>query len=107
MKIAYADCYSGISGDMFLAALLDAGLPLSVLQAGVDRLNLPEKVELKLTEVRKGVLRAADVQVIVPESHHHRHLADILAIINGSSLSEQVKATTCKVFTLLGAGLNR
>jgi uncharacterized protein (TIGR00299 family) protein len=101
MKIAYADCYSGISGDMFLAALLDAGLPLEILQAGIDRLHLPEKVELKLTEIRKGALRAADVQVIVPESGHHRHLADILAIINGSSLSVQVKTNAAKVFTLL------
>ena len=101
MKIAYADCYSGISGDMFLAALLDAGLPLETLQAGIDRLNLPEKVELKLTEIRKGALRASDLQVIVPESHHHRHLADILAIIDGSSLSDQIKTNTRKVFTLL------
>ncbi len=101
MKIAYLDCYSGISGDMFLAALLDAGLPLETLQAAIDRLNLPEKVELKLTEVRKGALRASDLQVNVPESHHHRHLADILSIIDGSSLSEQVKLNTSKVFTLL------
>jgi uncharacterized protein (TIGR00299 family) protein len=101
MKIAYADCYSGISGDMFLAALLDAGLPLETLQEGIDRLALPEKVELKLTEVRKGALRASDVQVIVPESRQERHLADILAIVNGSSLSERVKANTVRVFTLL------
>lgn len=101
MKIAYVDCYSGISGDMFLAALLDAGLPLETLQAGIGRLNLPEKMELKLTEVRKGALRASDLQVIVPESHAHRHLANILAIIDGSSLSEQVKTNTRKVFTLL------
>lgn len=101
MKIIYADCYSGISGDMFLAALLDAGLALETLQAGIDRLNLPEKVELKLTEVHKGALRAADVQVIVSESMHHRHLADILAIINHSSLSERVKTNAGKIFTLL------
>ncbi len=43
MKIAYADCFSGISGDMFLAALLDAGLPLDVLQDGVEKLNLPKR----------------------------------------------------------------
>ena len=59
MKIAYADCFSGISGDMFLASLLDAGLPLEVLQEGIGKLNLREKVELRLSETHKGILRAS------------------------------------------------
>ena len=59
MKIAYADCFSGISGDMFLASLLDAGLPLDVLQEGIEKLNLHEKVELRLSETHKGALRAS------------------------------------------------
>src|SRR5512145_390944 len=91
MKIAYADCFSGISGDMFLAALLDAGLPLEVLQDAIEKLDLPEKVELHLTETHKGALRAANLDVIVPHSHHHRLLSDILGILSGSRLSEQVK----------------
>ena len=101
MKIAYTDCFSGISGDMFLASLLDAGLPLDVLQDGIDKLNLPEKVELKLTETRKGALRAADLEVIVPHSHHHRHLSDILDILSASRLSDQIKQTAGRIFTLL------
>ncbi|MCA9958924.1 MAG: nickel pincer cofactor biosynthesis protein LarC [Anaerolineales bacterium] len=101
MKIAYADCFSGISGDMFLASLLDAGLPLDVLQDGIEKLNLPEKVELRLTETRKGALRAADLEVIVPHSHHHRHLSDILDILSGSQLPDHVKQTTADIFTLL------
>ncbi|HCS38049.1 MAG TPA: nickel pincer cofactor biosynthesis protein LarC [Anaerolineaceae bacterium] len=101
MKIAYADCFSGISGDMFLAALLDAGLPLDVLQQNIDKLNLPEKVELKLTETHKGALRAASLEVIVPHSHNHRHLADILEMINTSALSDKVKITASKIFQLL------
>jgi pyridinium-3,5-bisthiocarboxylic acid mononucleotide nickel chelatase len=101
MKIAYADCFSGISGDMFLAALLDAGLPLDVLQDGIDKLNLPEKVELKLTETHKGALRASNLEVIVPHSHHHRHLSDILDILNGSRLSYTVKKKASQIFTLV------
>jgi len=107
MKIAYVDCFSGISGDMFLAALLDAGLPLEVLQAGIEKLNLPEKVELRLTETHKGALRAASLEVIVPHSHHHRHLSDILEIITASSLSEQVKQTTARIFSLLAQAESR
>ena len=101
MKIAYADCFSGVSGDMFLASLLDAGLPIDVLREGIDSLGLPEKIELKLTENHKGALRASDLEVIVPHSHHHRHLSDILAIINGSRLNDSVKQTASRVFTLL------
>ncbi len=101
MKIAYADCFSGVSGDMFLAALLDAGLPLETLQAGIAKLNLPEKVELRLSETHKGALRAANLEVIVPHSHHHRHLSDIVEILENSQLSETVKQTTTRIFTLL------
>jgi uncharacterized protein (TIGR00299 family) protein len=101
MKIAYADCFSGVSGDMFLAALLDAGLPLEVLEDGIAKLNLPEQVELHLTETHKGALRACDLEVIVPHSHQHRHLSDILAILSASQLSERVKQTAARIFTLL------
>jgi uncharacterized protein (TIGR00299 family) protein len=101
MKIAYADCFSGISGDMFLAALLDAGLPLDTLREGVEALALPEKVELRLTETHKGALRAADLEVVAPESSRHRGLADILDIVSAGRLSDQVKASATRVFTLL------
>jgi uncharacterized protein (TIGR00299 family) protein len=101
MKIAYADCFSGISGDMFLASLLDAGLPLEVLQEGIDKLNLREKVELRLSETHKGVLRASSLEVIVSHSREHRHLSDILDILSTSQLSEQVKQTAARIFTLL------
>ena len=101
MKIAYADCFSGVSGDMFLASLLDAGLPLDVLQAGIENLNLSEKVELRLTETHKGALRAAQLEVVAPHSHHHRHLADILEILSASQLSEHVQQTSARVFRLL------
>jgi len=98
MKIAYADCFSGISGDMFLAALLDAGLPLEALQEGISKLNLGEKVELRLRETRKGALRATSLDVLVPHSQHHRHPSDILDILAASQLSQNVKQTTQQIF---------
>jgi pyridinium-3,5-bisthiocarboxylic acid mononucleotide nickel chelatase len=101
VKAAYADCFSGISGDMFLAALLDAGLSIETLRAGIDALGLPEPVELRLTETRKGALRAASLEVAVPDSVHDRGLADILAILSGAGLPDAVKATAGRVFTLL------
>lgn len=82
MKIAYCDCFSGISGDMFLGALIDAGLPVDVLNAQIARLNLPEQPRARASGVMKGPLRATFAEVIadsIPESHadttgrHHPH----------------------------------
>lgn len=101
MKIAYIDASAGISGDMFLAAMLDAGLPLATLREQLALLNLPEAVRVSVDEVHKGAMRAAQVTVDAPESHHHRHLADIRAIIEGSGLSEAVKRASLAVFQLV------
>jgi len=101
MRYAYCDCFSGISGDMFLGALVDAGLPVETLREQLDGLHLPEKLEIQVEEVRKGALRATSVDVVVGESHHHRHLADIEALIEGSRLSERVKNTSQAIFRTL------
>ena len=53
MRIAYLDCASGISGDMTVAALIDAGLDLDVIRAGIDSLNL-SGVTLHVEEVDRG-----------------------------------------------------
>jgi uncharacterized protein (TIGR00299 family) protein len=101
MKIAYCDCFSGISGDMFLGALVDAGLPLGTLRDGLDLLGLPEPLEIRCEEVKKGAMRAMQVDIVAGESHHHRHFADIAAMIDGSRLSDQVKATSLRIFRIL------
>jgi uncharacterized protein (TIGR00299 family) protein len=65
MKIAYLDCFSGISGDMFLAALVDAGVPVSVLQDAVDTLNLG--VHLHLRRVNRSGIDSAKIDVLSAE----------------------------------------
>ncbi len=101
MRYAYCDCFSGISGDMFLGALVDAGLPVEALRKQLSGLNLPEPVEIRVDETRKGAMRATLVDVVVGESHHHRHLADIDELIEGSRLSERVKGTSRAIFRTL------
>lgn len=101
MRYAYCDCFSGISGDMFLGALVDAGLPVEALREQLSGLNLPEPVEIRVEETRKGALRATLVDVVVGESHHHRHLADIDTLIENSRLSERVKGTSRAIFRTL------
>jgi uncharacterized protein (TIGR00299 family) protein len=73
MKIAYVDCFSGISGDMFLAALLDAGLPLDTLRSELAKLALPEAYSLEVSETRKGSLRARLLHVDLPHLHTGDH----------------------------------
>jgi uncharacterized protein (TIGR00299 family) protein len=81
VRIAYLDCSTGISGDMTLAALIDAGVDPAILRAAVDSLGL-DGVKLVTQTVIKGGFRASYVRVEHPEQHAHRHLADIEALIN-------------------------
>ncbi len=63
MRIAYLDCFSGISGDMFLGALLDAGVPFDLLQRTVAGLNLGATLEL--SRVERAGISAAKLDVVV------------------------------------------
>src|SRR5580765_5553982 len=73
MRIAYLDCASGISGDMTLGALVDAGADLSVIQAGIDSLGLPS-CRLVRSEVKKKGFRATQITIQHEPEHKHRHL---------------------------------
>ena len=107
MKLAYIDAFSGVSGDMILAALLDAGLSIDTLREQLGLLNLPEKVDVRVEDTHKGALRAALVTVDAPESHHHRHLEDIQAMIADSRLPEPVQRASLSVFQVLAEAEGR
>ena len=109
MTIAYCDCFSGISGDMLLGALVDAGVPLSHLQERLASLALPDGFTLAAAEVAKGGMRATSVEVrlAAPEAHHHRTLSDIVALIEQSDLTDAVKKKSEAVFLLLAQAEGR
>jgi uncharacterized protein (TIGR00299 family) protein len=86
---------------MFLGALVDAGLPVETLREQLEKLHLPEPLEIQVADVHKGAMRACAVDVIAGESHHHRHLSDIQEMIEDSDLSAQVKQTSLAVFQKL------
>ena len=67
MKIAYCDCFSGISGDMFLGALVDAGLPVEKLEEELLRLGLPEKFSLTASQVKKGAISASLIHITIDD----------------------------------------
>lgn len=100
MRIAYLDCASGISGDMMLGALLDAGVDLAKVQAGVDSLGLPS-CQLVTAETKKCGFRALQLTVAHEPEHKHRHLHHIDAMIEGSSLSDNQKSLAKRIFLRL------
>ncbi|GIK42007.1 MAG: UPF0272 protein [Chloroflexota bacterium] len=131
MKIAYFDCFAGISGDMLLGALLDLGLDLAALKRELRKLPLAG-YRLEAARVNKRGIQATQFNVILagsrsdhladsefeevaqptagtdhpPDPHHpdqpQRPLAEILSLIERSDLSDKVKATATAIFTRLG-----
>jgi uncharacterized protein (TIGR00299 family) protein len=132
MRIAYLDCFSGISGDMFLGALVDAGVSPKLLEDTVAALDIG--AELKISRVTRGGITAAKVVVCVhgenrvgtaapgrpsraqlgpapptqgpvPTHHGHEHgrgRTEIRAIIERAAISGAAKATAIRIFEALG-----
>jgi uncharacterized protein (TIGR00299 family) protein len=102
MRIAYIDCFSGVAGDMLLAALIDAGAPESVVRDTITRLNLPE-VSLTVEKVKKQGLAARYLRVHVDSSvpQKHRHLHHIVKIIDAAGLPPAVADNAKRIFTRL------
>ena len=100
MRIGYFDCFSGISGDMTLGALVDAGVDPRAIQSAVASLGLP--CELTFETVRRGGFRANYAKVIAPPEHAHRHLHHIEAMIDKSTLSPRQNELAKRIFRKLG-----
>ena len=98
--IAYLDCFSGISGDMLLGAMVDAGLSLDDLRGDLARLPLTG-YELRAERVTKQGLAATQVTVEVGHDHAHRGLHDILAIIAAADLPPEIADPATRIFTRL------
>jgi pyridinium-3,5-bisthiocarboxylic acid mononucleotide nickel chelatase len=133
MRIAYLDCFSGISGDMFLGALLDAGVPFELFKKIAAELNVG--ATLQLSRVDRAGISAAKLDVVVngekdlPReeywadrhaqgehshcdkddrlqhhgSYHARGLSEILRLIKNSTISEHAKQIAGDIFRALGA----
>ncbi len=100
--IAYLDLPSGISGDMFLGCLIDAGWPLAALQATIAQLRLPTgSWTVEEQTVMRGPLRATLVDVRAAVGDQHRHLQDIRAIIQQSALPVAIQTQAIAVFSRL------
>jgi len=101
MKVAYFDCFSGISGDMTLGALLDAGCPLEVLRGKLQSLPVPGW-EISAEKVWKNGMAATYVRVKTEDTQTHRSLSTILSILEKSGLDPRVKERASNIFQKLG-----
>jgi len=99
MKVAHFDCFSGISGDMTLAALFDAGVPPDPVIDGVRSFGLP--ISFDVQKIRKGGFAATFVRVDAPEEDEHRHLQDVEAILSRGSLTGRQRDLGLKIFRRL------
>jgi uncharacterized protein (TIGR00299 family) protein len=100
MTICYFDAFSGISGDMTVGALLDAGASWTVLESALRSLNLDASFRMEKTK-RKGIA-ASKFHVDYTEQKKHRHLPHVEKIIAGGDLSERARENALAVFRRLG-----
>ncbi len=100
MKICYLDAFSGISGDMAVGALVDAGADWTALKFALESLGLGASFRVEKTK-RKGIA-ASKFVVEVSDQKKHRHLAQIENIISSGQLLESSKANALAVFRRLG-----
>jgi uncharacterized protein (TIGR00299 family) protein len=96
----YLDCFSGISGDMYLGAMLDLGLDQKAFLEELSKLPLSE-YEVEIKKASRGGIRGTDVYVHTHEHHSHRGLKHIYEIIDKSSLKAEVKDRSKKAFLKL------
>ncbi len=100
--IAYFDCFSGISGDMVLGALVDAGADLRQIEAELRKLGL-EHWSISAEKVKRGAIFATHVKVTTEEDHHHRGLSIILKRIDDAGLAPRAADRAKKIFERLAA----
>lgn len=99
VRALHFDCFSGISGDMTLAALIDAGADAQAIRVGLDSLGLP--IQMNVEAVRKGGFAALQVTIDAPEENEHRFLPDVEAILSRGRLTERQCELALRIFRRL------
>ncbi|MBZ5592075.1 MAG: nickel pincer cofactor biosynthesis protein LarC [Acidobacteriia bacterium] len=100
MRICYLDAFSGISGDMLVGALVDAGADSSAI---IDALrSLAGGAAVSFEKVKRCGIAASKFHVAAEEAPKHRHLSGVLKMIEGASLPDRVKQNASAVFQRLG-----
>src|SRR5262245_50443069 len=99
MRVAHFDRFSGISGDMTLSALIDAGVDVEAIRAGLDSFGLP--IRLEVEKVKRNGFIATYVKVDAPDQESHRHLPDVEAILDRGRLTDRQRQLALSIFRRL------
>ncbi len=99
MKILYFDCFSGISGDMVLGAMTDAGVDIEAVRNELKKLNL-SGYKLRISNVKRKGIKGIKVDVVVDKKRHFHHTSykDIKRLIERSKLSKRIKEDSLRIF---------
>ncbi|MBP1962606.1 nickel pincer cofactor biosynthesis protein LarC [Paenibacillus aceris] len=104
MRILYLDCFSGISGDMTLGALVDAGADRTYIEDELTKIKL-EPYMLEWKRVIKRGISALKLDVILDPQHppkHHRHYSEIVKVIQEAGFNERVTTLSLAIFEKIG-----
>jgi pyridinium-3,5-bisthiocarboxylic acid mononucleotide nickel chelatase len=96
VRVAHFDCFSGISGDMVLGAVIDAGVDPAVIRAALDSLGLPIKLEIET--VKRCGFAATKATVIAEDQEDYRFLSDVEAILAKGALTEKQRTLATTIF---------
>lgn len=97
MKILYIDTPMGISGDMFMAAMIDLGVPYQSIHKELKKLSVG-KIDVKITKEARHSISATCFRVKNIDSHRHRTFKDIKGLIQKSGLKAEVKKLSTDIF---------
>ncbi|HEV3384914.1 MAG TPA: nickel pincer cofactor biosynthesis protein LarC, partial [Gemmata sp.] len=101
MRIAHFDCFSGISGDMVLGALIDAGISADTIRSALDSLGLP--IQLEVERVKRCGFVATKATIRATDQEDYRFLPDIEALLAKSSLTPKQFELARKIFHKVAA----
>jgi len=99
-KILYIDCFSGISGDMMVGALIDLGLDFRFLKKELGKIDIGGYV-IESEKVKKSGISASKFTVKTTREHHHRAYSDILNLINDSLIKTKAKDISLSIFKII------
>jgi len=99
MKALYLDCFSGISGDMFLGALIDLGAQVNFIRTAIKKLGAKFSLKVEAEEIHG--ITAKRVKVIPKENSRERKYKDIRSLINNSALPNRAKEIALGAFEKL------
>lgn len=104
-KVCYLDGFAGVSGDMFLGALLDLGVPIDELRRALGSLGLEEGFAIGSERVLRAGVSATKFTVVPPpgpaDAHPHRHLSGIEKHVRRSALSDAARDRAIALFRRL------